>query len=288
MANQVIRRLPHVYTHDLMRYVGKASSMAGNKIMKGDTSIPFLKTLLRNIGLPHILRRIKRFITKISKFPGGLIIGIALNSIPIIIAMLQDRGIGKSTLSEIGIIMGDFGGDAIGSLTYASIGGTIVPLVCKIGTVLGLGITKIMACTIVGSAFCGVGAIIGAGIGSLLALGASALIFSAYRRAIESSFPCQKTCLRKSPRPKISRRHELTRKQEPKLQNSAKRVPRKRELEKLPPPKIETEQHYYKHLTVQKPPIRSFPQKNAVTTRRRQHNFKSRQRNQFIMHRSFK
>ena len=167
--------------------VRSATGMACKKIMnlKGESS---LSHLLGMIGHKfHFMRRIRAVIRKISKFPGGVIIGVALSAIPVIIAIVQDRGIGRNTFLEIGNIVGSYCGDVADTVLCTSLGGAAIQFVLKVGTLVGLTVSKIFAGALIGMGFAGVGAIIGAAVGGLIALGAHAVIFKAYRKAIKQS-----------------------------------------------------------------------------------------------------
>ena len=125
----IIRCLPSVCHGHTLVYIRSATGMVCNKIMnlKGESSLSHLLGMLGHKF--HFMRRIRAFIRKISKFPGGVIIGVALSAISVIIAFLQDRGIGKNTFSEIGSIVGSYCGDVAGTVVSTYLGGTVIPFV---------------------------------------------------------------------------------------------------------------------------------------------------------------
>ena len=143
------------------------------EVLKTQDIISRVEGLLKNMGVKMGIRSIVR---RCHQIIGGTLVSVVLSGIPIAFAVLQDGGIGKDAMIEIGELVGGLIGDAIGGLVAGALSGIVVPLVVEVGEMIGFGITEIAACTIVGTAFCGVGAIIGTCVGGLIAVGVHLLV----------------------------------------------------------------------------------------------------------------
>ena len=143
------------------------------RIMKEDMVMSRVEDLLKRMGLKIGLRGI---IGTCHRLLSGTLVSVVLNAVPIAFAVLQDAGIGQVTMIEIAKLAGGLIGDATGVLVAGAVSGILVPLVIKVGGMLGVGITEVVAGAIVGAAIGGVGAIIGACVGALIAVGVHMLV----------------------------------------------------------------------------------------------------------------
>lgn len=137
------------------------------RMTKENLVIPRVEKLLKelkwSVGVTAFVRKCYQ--------TGGTLVSVTLGIFPIAFAVLQDKGLGKNAIMEIGSYVGGLIGEGIGGLVAGVLSGIVVPLVVEVAEMISLGITEVIAGAIVGVGFGGVGAIIGACFGGLIAVG---------------------------------------------------------------------------------------------------------------------
>ena len=101
------------------------------KIMTETMNIPMFETQLQKMGfgLHTCTVYMRRIIENCYKFVSGTIVSVVLNSIPLLIAVVHDKGIGRSVLMEIGNTVGSLIGCTIRTLIVDAFGSLFVPLI---------------------------------------------------------------------------------------------------------------------------------------------------------------
>ena len=139
------------------------------KFIKEATSKSGLEKLLEKMRLP--INFMKKVVKGCRKVMDGTIVSVVLDSIPLAIAIFQDKGIGRNVLMKIGKVIGSYIGSSIGTLIVDALESTLVPLMIEVGGIIAEVAQTAIVGTIVGAAFGGIGAIIGGIVATLIGVG---------------------------------------------------------------------------------------------------------------------
>lgn len=182
-TNGQLVRLRHI-----SRVIGSGKNVL--KVLKEEVVISKLEKILVKMGLKRLSTCFGRIIKACHRFLNGSLVSIILNGIPVGIAVLQDKGIGKNVMVQIANMVGCWIGEAVGGLIAGALSGVLVPLVVKVGGMLGfVAITEVTAGAIVGAAITGIGSFIGMIIGGLIGLGVYALTSYIRQKTTQTEFP---------------------------------------------------------------------------------------------------